>query len=45
MVVVTCAPHKTPGATVCLARQLVINGKMVPLGVPQQQPAAAEASK
>jgi hypothetical protein len=45
MVVVTCSPHKTPGATVCLARQIVINGKMVPLGVPQQRPAAAEASK
>ena len=45
MVVITCSPHKTPGATVCLARQIVINGKMVPLGVPQVQPAPAEASK
>jgi len=45
MVVITCSPHKTPGATVCLARQIVINGKMVPLGGPQQRPAEAEASK
>jgi hypothetical protein len=27
VITITCAPHKTPGATACLLRQLVLNGK------------------
>jgi hypothetical protein len=29
---ITCNPSKSPGATVCLARKLVVNGKDMPLG-------------
>jgi hypothetical protein len=44
--VLTCSPHKTPGATVCLAREIVINGKLVALNADQQKRvAASEASK
>ena len=31
-VVITCNPHKTPGATACLTKELIINGKKLPLG-------------
>ena len=31
----TCAPHKTPGATACLAREMHINGKLVALSPDQ----------
>lgn len=31
----TCAPHKTPGATACLAREMHINGKLVALSADQ----------
>ena len=41
-VVITCNPHKTPGATVCLTRELVINGKKLPLGGGGPQPSAAK---
>jgi hypothetical protein len=45
-VTITCSPHKTPGATVCLAREIVINGKLVALNAEQQKRVAAtEASK
>ena len=45
-VTITCSPHKTPGATVCLAREIVINGKLVALNAEQQKRvAAAETAK
>lgn len=31
-IVLTCNPSKSPGATVCLARKLVVSGKEMPLG-------------
>lgn len=31
-IVITANPSKSPGATVCLARKLVVNGKEMPLG-------------
>lgn len=42
---ITCNPHKTPGATVCLAKELIVNGKKLPLGgggQPTQTSAAKE---
>jgi hypothetical protein len=36
-ITITCNPHKSPGATVCLAKELIVNGKKLPLGVPGQQ--------
>jgi hypothetical protein len=30
-VTITCNPHKTPGATVCLTKELIINGKPLAL--------------
>ena len=42
----TCAPHKTPGATACLAREMHINGNLVALtGEQAKQVLAAGASK
>ena len=32
---ITCAPHKEPGATACLAREILIDGKLVGL-TPEQ---------
>ncbi len=40
-VTITCSPHKTPGATACLAREIVINGKLVPLNAEQAKRVAA----
>lgn len=37
----TCAPHKTPGATACLAREIQINGRLLPLTQEQATRAAA----
>ena len=34
-ITLTCAPHKTPGATACLAREMHINGKLVALTADQ----------
>ena len=31
-VTITCNPHKQAGANVCLCKELVINGKKLPLG-------------
>jgi len=31
-VTITCNPHKVPGATACLTKELIINGKKMPLG-------------
>ena len=39
---ITCAPHKEPGATACLARELHINGKLVAL-TPEQAKKVASA--
>ena len=39
-IVMICAPHKKPGATACLARELTVNGKKLAVGMPQ--PVAAE---
>ena len=36
-----CAPHKTPGATACLAREVHVNGKLAPLTADQVKQAAA----
>lgn len=30
-ITITCNPHKKPGATACLAKQIIINGKLLPL--------------
>lgn len=38
---ITCAPHKTPGATACLAREILINGKLVALNAEQAKQVAA----
>ena len=27
----TCNPHKVPGATACLVKELIINGKKLPV--------------
>jgi len=36
-VIITCNPHKVPGATACLTKELIINGKKMPLGGGGQQ--------
>ena len=38
---ITCAPHKTPGATACLAREIHINGKLVALSAEQAKKVAS----
>lgn len=38
---ITCAPHKEPGATACLAREIHINGKLVGLTAEQAKKVAA----
>jgi hypothetical protein len=38
---ITCAPHKTPGATACLAREILINGKLVALNAEQAKQVTA----
>ncbi len=38
----TCAPHRVVGATACLAREIVVNGKLMPLNDAQIKQAAAE---
>jgi hypothetical protein len=40
-ITLTCAPHKTPGATACLAREMHINGKLVALTAEQAKKVAA----
>ena len=40
-ITLTCAPHKTPGATACLAREMHINGKLVALSAEQAKKIAA----
>ena len=37
-VTITCNPHKTPGATACLTKELIVNGNKLPMG-PIGQPA------
>jgi hypothetical protein len=39
-ITITCAPHKEPGTTACLAREILINGKLVPLNAEQAKRAA-----
>ena len=41
----TCAPHKTPGATACLAREMHINGKLVGLTAEQVKSVLAAGGK
>jgi hypothetical protein len=38
-VTITCNPHRVPGSTACLAREIVVNGKklVIGLGRPQGQ--------
>ena len=38
---ITCAPHKEPGATACLAREIHVNGKLVALTADQAKKVAA----
>ena len=40
-ITITCAPHKTPGATACLAREIHINGALVALNGDQAKQVAA----
>ncbi len=42
---ITCAPHKVPGATACLAREIHINGKLVALTADQVKIVAAAGGK
>lgn len=41
----TCNPHRVADATACLAKELVINGKAMSLGMPPPAPAPAGASR
>lgn len=34
-VTITCNPHRVPGSTACLAKELIINGKKLTLGGPR----------
>jgi hypothetical protein len=38
---ITCNPHKVPGATACLLKELVINGKLFPLNQEQLKQVSA----
>jgi hypothetical protein len=42
-VTIVCNPHKVPGATACLAKQITANGKMLPINADQAAQAAAAA--
>jgi hypothetical protein len=42
-ITITCSPHKTPGATACLAREIQINGKLLALTQDQVTRAATAA--
>jgi hypothetical protein len=42
---ITCAPHKTPGATACLAREIQINGKLVALSADQAKQVLASGGQ
>ena len=42
---ISCAPHKTPGATACLAREIHINGKLVALSADQAKQVLAAGSR
>ena len=42
---ITCAPHKEPGATACLAREIHINGKLVALSPEQAKQVLAAGGK
>lgn len=42
-IVITCAPHKEPGATACLGREIRINGKLMAMNEEQAKKAATEA--
>jgi hypothetical protein len=37
-VTITCNPHKLATANVCLCKELIVNGKKLPLGPAAQQP-------
>lgn len=36
-ITITCNPHKKPGATACLAKEVIINGKLLPLSDEQAE--------
>ena len=36
-ITITCNPHRKPGATACLAKEVVINGKLRPLSDDQAE--------
>jgi hypothetical protein len=42
---ISCAPHKEPGATACLAREIHINGKLVALTADQAKQVLAAGGK
>ena len=40
-ITITCNPHRVPGSTACLAKELVVNGKKLTIGGPRP-PATGE---
>jgi len=36
-VVITCNPHRVPGSTACLAKELIVNGKKLVIGMGRPQ--------
>jgi hypothetical protein len=42
---IACAPHKEPGATACLAREIHVNGKLVALSADQAKQVLAAGGK
>jgi hypothetical protein len=38
----TCNPHRVPGATACLSKEIVINGKLLPLNEAQIKQAGGQ---
>ncbi len=43
--ILVCNPHKVPGSTACLSKEIVINGKLLPLNMEQMDKAKkAEAA-
>jgi Family of unknown function (DUF6152) len=43
-VTITCNPHRVPGSTACLAKELIVNGKKLTVG-PARPPAPAQGKE
>jgi hypothetical protein len=41
-VTITCNPHRVPGSTACLAKELIVNGKKLTMGGPRPPGQAKE---